>query len=363
MADPPDRRSRSSTPRRSGSLGWRGAGPRTLVYSVAGHDAPSRAYRLTLATDGLSAVGAQEPLTFGERAGAIDVARSGRLVYASRFRDANFWRLDLTRPEQGLQDARLGPSTLDEGTPDFSPDGRRVAFASSRSGTQEIGVMNADGSDLRQLTAFGGPQCANPQWSRDGTRILFNAAPRASGGLFVLDPETARATRLETGSGYVLEAKWSRDGRWIYFSRQTTETIDDANVWRIPAGGGNAVQLTRRGGYAAQESHDGGWLYFSRRGEIWRMPTGSGPEARVASGLMGVMNLVVGRTHLYFAAAGGSGFGTIDAIDLRTGTQTTIAHLTRPVGDGLALSPDERTLLVPLVDADGSDLMVVERAR
>ncbi len=347
-----------------GVIGLAWADTRTLVYSVAGHAAPSRTYRLSLTADGLAAAGGPTPLPFGEQATAIAVARSGRLVYASRFRDVNFWRIDLTRPDGGIRDVHAGRSTLEEATPDFSPDGGKVAFASSRSGTQEIWLMNADGSGLRQLTAFGGPNCANPQWSRDGTRILFTAAPRGTGGLFLLDPATARATRLDTGPGYVLEGKWSRDGQSIYFSRQTTETIPDANVWRMPAGGGAPVQLTQAGGIAAQESHDGRWLYFSRGGEIWRMPTGGGPEERVATGLVGVTNLVVGRTHLYFTAAGRSRSDTrIDAVDLRTGMQTTVAALGKPAGGGLALSPDERTLLVPLVDAEGSDLMVVEPTR
>lgn len=344
-----------------GLIGLAWAGPRTLVYSVAGHEGPSRAYRLGLTQDGLAAAGGPTPLPFGEQATAIAVARSGRLVYASRFSDVNLWRVDLTQPEQGPQEVHAGRSTLVEGTPDFSPDAGRVAFASSRSGTQEIWLMNADGSGLRQLTALGGPNCANPQWSRDGTRILFSAAPRASGGLFLLDPETSRTVRLETGPGYALEGRWSRDGQWIYFSRQTTETIPDANVWRMPARGGTAVQLTQRGGIAAQESHDGRWLYFTRGGEIWRMPTGGGTEARVASGLFGVLNLVVGRTHLYFTATDRSRLDArIDALDLRTGTRKAIVRLHRPVGSGLALSADERTLLVPLVDAEGSDLMVVE---
>lgn len=94
------------------------------------------------------------------------------------------------------------------------------------------------------------------------------------------------------------------------------------------------------------------------------MPTGGGPEERVASGLIGVLNLVVGRTHLYFTAADRSRYDTrIDAVDLCTGTRSTIARLGRPPGGGLALSPDERTLLVSLIDAEGSDLMLVEPAR
>ena len=44
---------------------------------------------------------------------------------------------------------------------------------------------------------------------------------------------------------------------------------------------------------------------------------------------------------------------------LGTGQRTTVMSLGKPIGGGIALSPDERTLLVPLVDAEGRDLMVV----
>jgi Tol biopolymer transport system component len=57
--------------------------------------------------------------------------------------------------------------------PRWSPDGKRVAFASDRSGTYEIWTMDAGGSNLRQLTFNSRPNTSFPVWSPDGARLLF----------------------------------------------------------------------------------------------------------------------------------------------------------------------------------------------
>jgi len=59
----------------------------------------------------------------------------------------------------------------------WSPDDKKIAFVSDRDGSQEIYVMNADGSNASRLTDAGGIQ---PTWSPDGARIAFETIATAT---------------------------------------------------------------------------------------------------------------------------------------------------------------------------------------
>jgi len=72
----------------------------------------------------------------------------------------------------GSNPTRLTDHPTQDGFPDWSPDGTRIAFHSDRDGNWEIYTMNSDGTDLTNLTnapALDG----NPSWSPDGTQIVF----------------------------------------------------------------------------------------------------------------------------------------------------------------------------------------------
>ena len=55
---------------------------------------------------------------------------------------------------------------------DFSPDGSKIVFESDRSGSQQLYIMNADGTNVRRLS-FGGACYGSPEWSPDGEWIAF----------------------------------------------------------------------------------------------------------------------------------------------------------------------------------------------
>jgi len=83
--------------------------------------------------------------------------------------DTDICRLELsgrgggaTEPEEFIASKR--PDNCAE----YSPDGQRITFVSTRSGTEEIWLSNADGSQPRQLTFMGGAQTATPHWSPTG---------------------------------------------------------------------------------------------------------------------------------------------------------------------------------------------------
>lgn len=351
-------------PRQVGSVAW-DADRASLVYAVGGHMGLSRLELVRLGPDGLTPQGSPESLPVGDQATGLDIAASGRLVYVRRLRDSGFWTLDIKHPQDGVTEFPVLASSFDEHTPHFSPDGRRLVFASTRSGTEEIWIANVDGSNPLKMTAMGGPLCANPQWSPDGRQVVFNSARAGSSDLYLLDPETADLRRLTSDPGWEDQPRWSRDGRWIYFAaRADWQPLTE--IWKISPDGGEAIQVTNGGGSTAEESHDGRALYVTRVQRpsvaLWRVPLDGGPESQVASDVTGTLNFAVGRRAVYFLSRPPGGATRVEAVDIATGRRDVLASFGRESWWGLTVSPDERRLIISAVKAESLDLMVVEPA-
>jgi Tol biopolymer transport system component len=139
--------------------------------------------------------------------------------------------------------------------PQLSPDGRRIAFMSDRSGTWQIWVGDANGSNAVQVSHTD--SAGTPRWSPDSRFLAFDAPSDDGTSIFVTAvDETQRARRLVRG----LVPSFSRDGKWVYFASDQT---GDWQVWKVPVNGGLEEQVTRNGGFAALESPDG-YVYFSK---------------------------------------------------------------------------------------------------
>ena len=135
----------------------------------------------------------------------------------------------------------------------------------------------------------------------------------------------------------------------------------------MPATGGAASQLTRHGGLSAIESRDG-FLYYSKDASsptsIWRVPLDGGAEVRVVDGLSYSLNFAVGARGLYFVALNATPERpSVDFFDFSTRQRSTLVRLDKAFWFGITLSPDERSLVFPLVDTSGSNLVLVDRFR
>lgn len=153
-------------------------------------------------------------------------------------------RIRLVRPD-GTGDHELTPGNVpgEQSHPDWSHDGKRVAFALDADGTRDIWVANVDGSEARQVYSCAAP-CAwtdDPAWSPDDTKIVFE-------GAYVNDVDTGDAVStveiLDLTSGttrpiydaplteYVYGPRWSPDGQAIVFEvdRFGTARLDDETV-------------------------------------------------------------------------------------------------------------------------------------
>ena len=346
-----------------GGPGWNSQGNR-IIYSSGG----ALGYRTLrmLTIDPARPERRIEPVALptGEHATMLASARD-RLVYAREQRDTNIWRVPLPSSASSQKPTPLIASTFDDHNPDFSADGTRVTFTSTRSGTEEIWIANADGSAATQMTSFGGANTSNSRWSRDGRTILFNSRRSGSADLYLLDVATRSVKRVTDDPSDEYEPRWSRDGNWIYFVSTRGARPE---VWKIPSGGGPAVQVTRQGGLAAFESPDGRWLYYakdlSRPTSIWRVPVEGGEETKVLDGLSYSFNFAVSDKGIYFLAVRGKPpVSSIEFFDLGTRKTTLLHTLDRPFWFGFALAPDERSVLFSKIDSSGSDLMLAENLR
>ncbi|HWA85022.1 MAG TPA: biopolymer transporter Tol [Opitutus sp.] len=91
----------------------------------------------------------------------------------------------------------------------FSPDGRRVAMVLSGEGTPEIYVSNAQGRQIRRITARRDAVKSSPCWSPDGTRLVFTMEPGPQ--LYEMPAAGGAMTRITSGiSNYCAEPDWSR---------------------------------------------------------------------------------------------------------------------------------------------------------
>jgi prevent-host-death family protein len=152
-------------------------------------------------------------------------------VYSSQLRDTNLWTVSLEgQPRLGAAPVAL--STFDEHAPDYSSDGKRLAFASTRSDVEEIWISDAEGAKPVQVTNTGGTKCANPRWSRDGRTIVLNSRREGSDDLYLLRPDSGELRRITDDPAEEGEPRWSRAGSTIYFPSNRTGRYEG---WRMPA--------------------------------------------------------------------------------------------------------------------------------
>ena len=184
--------------------------------------------------------------------------------------------------------------------PAFSPDGRWLAFSSSRGGKNQVWVIPVDGGEARAVTKAESGVGAF-QWSPDGTRVAYlmtdpetpeeQAAKKEKRDAYYVDrdfkyahlyavdfdptdDEPGEAVRLTEGDFHVTGADWSPDGRTLVFSHQADPRLDEgargSDIAVVPTDGSKAVRaLVTLGGTDGDPhySPDGRWVAFTSSGD------------------------------------------------------------------------------------------------
>ncbi|MBI3653066.1 MAG: PD40 domain-containing protein [Acidobacteria bacterium] len=309
--------------------------------------------------------------TIGQSVLSPAISRQGnRLAYTQTLDDSNIHRLELDSLGKGKVSESLVASTMAENGPDYSPDGQKIVFASCRSGDFGIWICDRNGGNIMQLVDRGPHLTGTPHWSPDGRWIVYDSRSNdleqaGNADIYIISAEGGQPRRLTTEPSEDVTPSWSRDGQWIYFCSSRSGSMQ---IWKVPAAGGEALQVTRYGGFEACESTDGKILYYSKGRSvpgIWQVPVAGGEESLTLDyHKAGYWRLwTVMEKGIYFATATTPSRPVIEFYNFATRKVTTVATLDKPISrydPGLAISPDRRSLLFTQMDQSGSDIMLVD---
>ena len=294
-------------------------------------------------------------------------ARGNRLAFAEAYNDSNVWRYELASGSETNAAAAkcLICSTVEDDTPRFSPDGRKIAFVSRRTGSDEVWVASSDGSHATQLTTIGGFGTGSPRWSRDGRWIAFDSRMRGNADIFVIGADGGVPRQITTETSKDTMPGWSHDGRWVYF---TSDRGGSYHVWKAPFEGGAAVQVTQGFGGEAIEDPDGKYVYYFNDGQsVWRVPTNGGREEVVPelAGVERTRNWTVRERGIYFSRVGPDGNNQIRFFAFGSRRVETVASLTAKPAfhPSVDVSPDGRTLLYAQTDNSIGGLLMINNFR
>ena len=136
-------------------------------------------------------------------------------------------------------------------SPRWSPDGNEIAFLRDDAGTERFSVwtVDRDGTHERKLTSDEGLTYRDIAWAPDGRSIVCVA--NLAGKRFSIhriDVVAGTRSELTDGAFEDVRPRQSPDGKWILFESWRVASRVDADLYVMPAGGGDAVRLDTRDG-------------------------------------------------------------------------------------------------------------------
>ena len=171
---------------------------------------------------------------------AVDPA--GKLMCYASTRHGERSALYVQRTD-GAAVTRITSDDSDNAFPTFSPDGKTVAFCSTRTGVWNVYTMDTDGRSVVTVTT-GNAQCVHPSFSPDGTRLVYSSlgARSRQWELWVITLATGERRQI----GYGLFPAWSpnRGVDRIAFQRARQRGSRWFSLWTLDLADGEAHKVT-----------------------------------------------------------------------------------------------------------------------
>jgi Tol biopolymer transport system component/DNA-binding winged helix-turn-helix (wHTH) protein len=342
------------------SRGW----PDGIAWTAGDHSLIFGHHQVDHETDGLKEMvvsdGSVRSLPYGPYALAPAIAaKSARLAFSNGSDGhTSVWRFDLANAD--APPVELISTTRHDCQAQYSGDGAKIVFVSTRTGSPEIWMSNPEGKELVQLTNLG-QRSGSPRWSPDGRKITFDSRENGHAVVYVVDVGERIPRKVGVDVAEPSMPSWSRDGKWIYFIGGSGP--NGGRIYRAHAEGGEATPLSTASGFGPIESFDAKSVFFGTAGDgHTRLETASLSPT-------GTENAVKGMPRMspvsWAMVSGGVYFfpdditDTLSYFDFARQTVRPIRKIGPGTFYGVSISPDARYSLGCKTELSGREIMLV----
>jgi len=247
--------------------------------------------------------------------------------------------------------------------PQISPDGRRIAFQSTRSGSYEIWISDRNGNGARQLTSSRIYK-SMARWSPDSRRLAFTVRTTSNEmELVVADVDSGEARRIARGRS-LMAPGWSHDGTWVRSGgllgndRGRDDEIAEPTIWEVNVRTGEVRGFTR--GSASLEALDGHAVYTADLGSagLNRRMRGEAESTVVADRVTADQwpNWGVYDRGIYYVGYPDGGEPQLFMIEQGTTIEKPMARLPDMAWPGVAVSRDGSRVVYAHADRRASNI-------
>jgi eukaryotic-like serine/threonine-protein kinase len=280
-------------------------------------------------------------------------ATGERLVYAETLENTNIWKLNLNNPEE--ETLLIGSSTFINTNANISPDGKRILFASDRTGTRNIWICESDGNNQTRLTE--NLYTVYAVWSPDGSEILICHFRY----LYLMNAFGGLPKRI---NNEYKEGTWSIDGSLLYAIR----TFEENQIFLLSKDGVVQKQITKNNGHVPKVYEN--FVYYVKtwfNKDIWRVPLNGGAEEPVLQGVadMALRSWAVVKNGIYYIRKN-NGSPVLDFFDFKTKKISRIKKVPMAnieINTTIDVDPEEQYLLYSKDEPTKSDIILVENFR